>query len=143
MPRKSDYKTRPKFYCGEQDEVPDDYVRRGSRYECLKKGIGVGIHLPKKKKSRRKGESDSAKEKRFSREEWSAERSVASSELSSRERKEAKKFSKKDEHEDFLERNFNKAKKKARSPKTGDIFKQLAILWKLENEESESESDED
>jgi hypothetical protein len=32
----------PKYYCGPRDQVPPGYVRRGTQYECLKKGFGTG-----------------------------------------------------------------------------------------------------
>jgi hypothetical protein len=38
---------RPKLFCGDQDAtngVPDGYDRNGTRYECLRKGIGVGLY---------------------------------------------------------------------------------------------------
>jgi hypothetical protein len=30
-------------YCGTSDEIPKKYSRAGTPYECLRKGIGVGI----------------------------------------------------------------------------------------------------
>ena len=39
------------FYCGTDTVVPKEYSRVGSPYECLRKGIGVGImtSTPEKK----------------------------------------------------------------------------------------------
>lgn len=34
-----------KIYCGDQRPIPIDYEREGTRYQCLRKGIGVGLHL--------------------------------------------------------------------------------------------------
>ena len=33
---------RRTFYCGDKETLPPGYTRRGTRYECLKKGFGVG-----------------------------------------------------------------------------------------------------
>lgn len=44
----------PEFWCGDKDHPKDDgtdlvyYNRNGSRYECLKRGIGVGKYMDKK-----------------------------------------------------------------------------------------------
>lgn len=35
-----------KIYCGSKQNLPETYDTRGTRYECLRKGIGVGMHLP-------------------------------------------------------------------------------------------------
>ena len=32
-----------RVYCGNDDELPEDYDRFGTRYECLRTGIGVGV----------------------------------------------------------------------------------------------------
>jgi hypothetical protein len=34
---------RERVYCGEKDPIPREYARRGTSYECLKKGIGTGV----------------------------------------------------------------------------------------------------
>lgn len=45
----------PRVWCGEKDTYPKGYVddgyytKTGTRYECLKQGIGVGIGTTKKK----------------------------------------------------------------------------------------------
>ena len=35
-----------KIYCGPQQDIPEGYDSIGGRYPCLRKGIGVGTHLP-------------------------------------------------------------------------------------------------
>ncbi len=35
-----------KIYCGTKDPIPEGYTEKGTRYQCLRKGIGVGLHLP-------------------------------------------------------------------------------------------------
>jgi hypothetical protein len=42
---------RPKYkvYCGKKDALPLGYDRFGERYECLKKGFGVGSVVENKK----------------------------------------------------------------------------------------------
>ena len=37
---------RPEIYCGEGDNLPNDYDRMGTRGICLKKGIGLGMSMP-------------------------------------------------------------------------------------------------
>jgi hypothetical protein len=39
---------REKIYCGKKSRVPSSYHRRGTRYECLKKGYGCCLGLGKK-----------------------------------------------------------------------------------------------
>ena len=33
---------RRTYYCGDKEIIPPGYTRRGTRYECLKKGFGTG-----------------------------------------------------------------------------------------------------
>lgn len=44
----------PEIWCGNSSTPPKTkgkkYIRAGSRYECLKKGIGSGIHQERRKK---------------------------------------------------------------------------------------------
>lgn len=35
-------KTKSKKYCGLKENLPPNYEAFGHRYECLKKGVGVG-----------------------------------------------------------------------------------------------------
>jgi len=35
---------RPRLYCGNDNELPGGYDGFGTRYDCLRKGIGVGIY---------------------------------------------------------------------------------------------------
>lgn len=37
------------------------------------------------------------------------------------------------EHEEFLDKNFKKALKKTKNVDSGQLFRQLAILWKTKN----------
>ena len=34
-----------KKYCGDKNDLPAKYTEFGSRRDCLKKGIGVGLHI--------------------------------------------------------------------------------------------------
>lgn len=36
----------PEIYCGSDLLVPDDYDQMGTRVQCLKKGIGIGMAMP-------------------------------------------------------------------------------------------------
>ena len=40
---------RIKKYCGNQTDLPENYDRLGNRYDCLKKGYGVGMMMTKNK----------------------------------------------------------------------------------------------
>ena len=35
----------PEIYCGDDDDIPDEYDVIGSRNRCLKKGVGVGMTM--------------------------------------------------------------------------------------------------
>lgn len=41
--RKSRKKKHKKIYCGDKDRLPQNYERKGTTYECLKKGYGAGL----------------------------------------------------------------------------------------------------
>ena len=34
-----------KLYCGDKERLPEEYTGFGSRRDCLKKGVGVGLHI--------------------------------------------------------------------------------------------------
>jgi hypothetical protein len=36
-----------KMYCGDNDILPDGYTSFGSRYNCLRRGVGVGLSISK------------------------------------------------------------------------------------------------
>ena len=42
------------LYCGNNEEIPEGYDGLGSRYDCLKKGIGVGLYNPDLQKNKTK-----------------------------------------------------------------------------------------
>ena len=37
-----------KIYCGDQKIIPDGYDRRGTRFRCLQKGVGIGMGIEQK-----------------------------------------------------------------------------------------------
>ena len=39
---------KQKIYCGDNEELPEGYSSHGTPYQCLRKGVGVGLHLPLK-----------------------------------------------------------------------------------------------
>jgi hypothetical protein len=39
-------KESPEIYCGESKRLPKNYDAMGTRYRCMKKGIGIGMNLP-------------------------------------------------------------------------------------------------
>lgn len=117
-----------KFYCGDKDEIPEKYNRRGSRLECLRKGVGTGMYLKEKEIAEKGGnnqiqvrrdeeEDEEARERKFLKQEKRGERIDQN----------------KDVYIKFLNNNFIAAKRTSKNSETGDIFKRLAILWKLEN----------
>lgn len=108
-----------KFYCGDEDDVPIGYYRRGSRYECMRKGVGVGMGIKEKEMikkfkitpKKKKKESTNERENRMMREE-----------------KRPKKGSKED-YARFVNNNFGLAKYKAKI-NNQDLFDELAMMWK-------------
>jgi len=52
-----------KFYCGDGKVLPDGYYRFGTRNECLRRGVGLGLYViaPQKEKERKKAERKSAR----------------------------------------------------------------------------------
>lgn len=45
--------TKPRIWCGLNDNLPDGYDKVGNRFECMKKGVGVGIYvIPPEKRER-------------------------------------------------------------------------------------------
>jgi hypothetical protein len=49
IPERKIKKNPKKKYCGTDLMLPDNYTQYGNRYECLKKGVGVGMNLELKK----------------------------------------------------------------------------------------------
>lgn len=39
------YNNNNKVYCGDNQNIPPEYDERGTRYTCLRRGIGVGLNL--------------------------------------------------------------------------------------------------
>jgi hypothetical protein len=49
-----------KIYCGNKEELPPSYTEFGSRYTCLKRGVGIGLYvIPKDKQFKRDVPDDS------------------------------------------------------------------------------------
>ena len=44
---------RERKYCGDSEVLPDGYDRFGSRYECLRTGIGVGLYVIPEQRQRK------------------------------------------------------------------------------------------
>jgi hypothetical protein len=113
-------KKREKIYCGDNDKIPEDegYSRRGSRYECLRKGVGVGLYIISKKKEEKESEKKTEEE------------------LLEEENLNIRLKVKKKDFRDFFDKNFNMAKKIAK--KETDIFYKLARMY-YEEEKSREE----
>jgi len=44
---------KPKLYCGNQEELPPDYDDFGTRYSCLRSGVGIGLYvIPEQKRQK-------------------------------------------------------------------------------------------
>ena len=48
--RKSKIRKNTKIYCGNDDILPENYDKMGTRFKCLQKGFGVGMMLEQKAK---------------------------------------------------------------------------------------------
>lgn len=42
MPSRGRSRSRTRTYCGKRSRIPPGYTRKGTQYECLKKGFGTG-----------------------------------------------------------------------------------------------------
>ena len=40
---------KKKKYCGKKQKLPQNYDKKGNRYDCLKKGFGIGIMVTNQK----------------------------------------------------------------------------------------------
>jgi hypothetical protein len=40
---------KPKLYCGDKEILPQGYAGFGTRYQCLRKGVGTGMMMDSKK----------------------------------------------------------------------------------------------
>jgi hypothetical protein len=106
------YKDSKNIYCGNSKKLPKKYHMFGSRYDCLRRGVGVGLYVvPKTKNKERLKE---IKKKRKDEDELNVDDI-------------------KYEHEHFLDKNFKKAYKNTKNVDAGQILKQLAILRKAKN----------
>lgn len=54
-----------KIYCGTQEQLPPEYTAKGTRYQCLRKGVGVGLHLPRERIDALKEGGDKNKPKTY------------------------------------------------------------------------------
>ena len=49
-----------KIYCGDQEELPEGYHMFGSRAQCLRKGVGTGMFITRKKVAKEQGWDEDA-----------------------------------------------------------------------------------
>ena len=112
-------KSLKSFYCGDNDDLPDEYERRGSRYECMRKGVGVGMGIKEKQiytkynlslRKRPRKEDEVEKERRLYRQERRPSRG-------SRE-----------DYERFVNLNYGLARRRAGSE--DGVFVELSEMWK-------------
>jgi len=43
------------LYCGSNQHIPRGYDRRGKSHECLRRGVGVGVHSERRSWQRKMG----------------------------------------------------------------------------------------
>ena len=44
---------KPKLYCGNKEELPPGYDDFGTRYSCLRSGVGIGLYvIPEQKRKK-------------------------------------------------------------------------------------------
>jgi len=63
---------RPKIYCGNKDEIPPGYIRKGTRNECLKRGFGRCLYtepeIQQQQIVRRQAQAPQQTQRQFTRE---------------------------------------------------------------------------
>ena len=115
MPTKSEQKrckNCKNFYCGNAERLPKGYYKFGSRFDCLRSGVGIGLYVLPKKKTK---ESRKIRKKKIRDDEELDEDDI------------------KAEHQEFYDKNFKKVYKETKQTDKGQIFKKLAILWTAKN----------
>lgn len=130
-------KDSKKLYCGDQDKLPKGYWNFGTRSQCTRKGVGIGLYVvPKQKANERKSRSlERKKNKNKLRSKKKKTRDDLDEEEEMDDRDEETRIEDledKDVYKDFLDDHFDEAMGEAGNLELGDIFKQLAILWKIE-----------
>jgi len=126
-----------KLYCGDQDILPRGYWNFGTRSQCTRKGVGIGMYVVPKQRSaektkrrveRRRIKSKLRNKKRRTDEDINMEMDMYEED----ERERLEDLEDKNSYKDFLEEHFQEAREDARNLEIGDIFKRLSVLWKIQ-----------
>lgn len=130
-------KDSKKLYCGDQDKLPRGYWNFGTRSQCTRKGVGIGMYVvPKQKAQERKSKSQERKKvkaKLRSKKKKSLDDLDEEEEMDERdEETRLEDLENKDTYKEFMDDHFDDAMEKSNNLELGDIFKRLAILWKIE-----------
>lgn len=126
------------FYCGDDDRLPRGYWRFGTRRECLSRGVGLGLYVVPDQKEKQEKERLEYK-RRKEREDREKNHLRGLGEIYREEEKDINSLHKLDDdlknkraYQQFVFMNFDKAKRGATNLESGEIFRNLAVLWKLE-----------
>lgn len=136
-PSKAELKRRSinskKLYCGDQTKLPKGYWNFGTRSQCMRRGVGVGLYVIPTQKSKERKDIYKQRRKMFSKKKKSLDDLIHEESIdNSDEENRVNNLRNKNSYKEFIEDKFNIALKKSHNLELGDIFKQLSILWKLE-----------
>lgn len=130
-------KDSKKLYCGDQDKLPRGYWNFGTRSQCTRKGVGIGMYvIPKQKAQERRTKSKERKKvkaklrskKKKTREDLDEEEEMDVHDEEIR----IEDLEDKDVYKDFMDDHFDDVLNESKNLEMGDIFKRLAVLWKIE-----------
>ena len=133
-----------KLYCGDQEKLPKGYWNFGTRSQCTRKGVGIGLYVvPKQKSEDRKNklkERLKIKSRLRSKKKKTLDDLEGEEEIDNRDEEERiDNLENKNTYKDFIDDHFDKTLKKSSNLELGDIFKRLAILWKIEQTRQKKE----
>lgn len=130
-------KDSKKLYCGDQEKLPRGYWNFGTRSQCTRKGVGIGIYVVPKQKSQerksKKQERKKVKDKLRSKKKKTLDDLDEEEEMDNRDEEvRIEDLESKDAYKEFVDDHFDDAMSSSNNLELGDIFKQLAVLWKIE-----------
>ena len=128
-------KESKKIYCGDQEILPRGYWNFGTRSECTRRGVGIGLYVIPKQKSIDRKTKDKEREKlrkSLQRRRRTIEIINSEDELDVEDEDETNNdLSDKNSYISFMDDNFSTVQLQSKNPGGGDIFKKLGELWKL------------
>lgn len=126
------------FYCGDDEKLPREYWRFGTRRECLSRGVGLGLYVVPEQKEKQEKERVLYR-RRKEREERQKNHKRGFEQIYREEEKDIERLHKLDDklknkraYQQFVYTNFDKAKRNSIHLESGEIFRRLADLWKIE-----------